>query len=123
MLRLTTLLFLSLTTTAYAQTNLTELKRADLTGTNMEVIISVAEVQPGNTLARHFHHGEEAVYVLEGATLQLPDGKEIPFPAGAAVINVRDVAHGGFKVAGDKPLKLLTVHIIDKGKPFSEPAK
>ena len=122
MFRLTALLLLFSTTTAYAQTKLTELKRADLTGTNMEVIISVAEVPPGNTLARHFHHGEEAVYILEAATIQLPDGKELPLQAGGAVINVREVPHGGFKVAGDKPLKMVTVHIIDKGKPFSEPA-
>src|SRR6476619_5186445 len=30
-----------------------ELKRADLTGTNMEVIISVIENQPGETIERH----------------------------------------------------------------------
>ena len=122
MFRSITLLLLCLTSTAYAQSNRTELKRGDLTGTNMEVIVSIAEVQPGATLARHFHHGEEAVYVLEGATLQTPDGKEISLPSGATVINVRDVPHAGIKVVGDKPLKMLTVHIIDKGKPFSEPA-
>jgi hypothetical protein len=33
-------------------------------------------------------------------------------------INVRDVHHAGFKVVGDRILKLLTVHIVDKGKPL-----
>jgi hypothetical protein len=28
-----------------------------------------------------------------------------------------------YKVVGDKPLKLLTVHIVDKGKPVTVPAK
>ena len=28
--------------------------------------------------------------------------------------------HGGFKVVGDAPLKVLTVHIVDKGKPLVE---
>jgi hypothetical protein len=28
----------------------------------MEVIISVIEAQPGELLARHIHHGEEAFY-------------------------------------------------------------
>jgi hypothetical protein len=28
------------------------------------------------------------------------------------------VPHGGLKVAGDKPIKLLTVYIVDKGKPL-----
>jgi quercetin dioxygenase-like cupin family protein len=123
MLRLAAFFSLALITTASAQTNRTELKRADLTGTNMEVIVAIVEVPPGNSLDRHSHHGEEAVYVLEGATLLLPDGSERPFPNGAAVINVRDVPHAGFKVGGDKPLKMLTVHIVDKGKPLMVPAK
>jgi quercetin dioxygenase-like cupin family protein len=95
-----------------------ELKRADLTGTNMEVIISISETKPGETYPRHLHHGEEALYVLEGASAELPDGKQISFPTGAAVINARDVPHAGFKIVGDKTLKLLTVHVVDKGKPI-----
>jgi hypothetical protein len=43
-------------------------------------------------------------------------------PAGQAGVNVRDVPHAGYKVVGDKPLKLLTVHIVDKGKPMTVPA-
>jgi len=42
--------------------NRQELKREDVAGTNMEVIISVIEAQPGELLARHIHHGEEAFY-------------------------------------------------------------
>ncbi len=115
MLRLATVLFLSMASTAFAQTNRTELKRGDLTGTNMEIIISVLEVPPGSSIAQHTHPGEEAVYVLDGATLQFPDGKEVSRPSGQAGINVRDVPHAGYKVVGGKPLKLLTVHIVDKG--------
>jgi quercetin dioxygenase-like cupin family protein len=100
----------------------TVLKRADLTGTNMEIIIAVLEVPPGNTIARHSHPGEEAVYVLDGATLRFPDGREVARPAGEAGVNVRDVPHAGYQVVGDKTLKLLTVHIVDKGKPMTVPA-
>jgi hypothetical protein len=60
--------------------------------------------------------------VLEGATLELPDGSQRQFPTGAA-INTRDVPHAGFKVAGDEALKMLTVHIVDKGKPVTEVVK
>ena len=122
MLKLSAALLLASSCAAFAQTTRTELKKADLTGTEMEIIMSTVEVKPGDSLARHFHHGEEAVYVLEGATLVLPDGKEIPFPTGTAVINKRNMPHAGFKVGGDKPLKMLTVHIVDKGKPLLEPA-
>jgi quercetin dioxygenase-like cupin family protein len=109
--------FVSLT---YAQdsANRKEMKRSDLTGTNMEVILSTAEYKPGETIARHIHHGEEAFYVLEGATVETPDGKQIQLATGSGSINRRDVPHAGFKVVGDKPLKLLTVHIADKGAPL-----
>jgi uncharacterized cupin superfamily protein len=99
-----------------------ELKRADLTGTNMVVITSINEINPGQSSTLHIHHGEEAFYVIEGATVELPDGKQVPFPAGTTSVNVRDVPHGAFKVVGDKPLKYLTVHIVDKDKPIYDAA-
>ena len=89
----------------------------------MEMVISLIEAKPGETIPRHSHHGEEGIYVLEGATVETPDGKQIPFKEGSASMNVRDVAHGGIKVVGDKTLKLLTVHAVDKGRPLYEPAK
>jgi quercetin dioxygenase-like cupin family protein len=98
--------------------NRKEIKRADLTGTKMEVILSTAEYQPGELIARHIHHGEEAAYVLEGATVEAPDGKRIELKTGSGTINLRDVPHAGFKVVGDKPLKIVTVHIVDKGAPL-----
>ena len=55
---------------------------------------------------------------MEGGTIERPDGKQVPFPTGIAGVNVRDVPHGAFKVVGDKTVKLLTVHIVDKGKPL-----
>jgi len=95
-----------------------EMKRADLSGTKMEVILSTAEYKPGDLIARHIHHGEEAFYVLEGATVESPDGKQMELKTGSGSINLRDVPHGGFKIVGDKPLKLVTVHIVDKGAPL-----
>jgi quercetin dioxygenase-like cupin family protein len=103
--------------------NRKELKREDMAGTNMEVIISVIEAQPGETLARHIHHGEEAFYVLQGATFETADGKQITLPTGAAAINHRDVPHAGLKVVGDTPFKYLAVHIVDKGAPLYDAPK
>jgi quercetin dioxygenase-like cupin family protein len=98
--------------------NRKEMKRTDLSGTKMEVVLSTAEYKPGETIALHIHHGEEAFYVLEGATVETADGKQIELKTGSGSINLRDVPHGGFKVVGDKPLKLVTVHIVDKGTPL-----
>ena len=94
------------------------MKRVDLTGTKMEVILSTAEYQPGEIIPRHIHHGEEAFYVLEGAAVETPDGKQIRLATGAGSINLRDVPHAGFKVVGDKSLELVTVHIVYKGAPL-----
>jgi hypothetical protein len=96
----------------------TEIKRSDLTGTNMEVIMAVVEIPPGATLPKHFHFGEEAFYVLEGAMTDVPGQGQVPRVPGTGGINVREIPHAGYKVIGDKPLKLLTVHVVDKGKPL-----
>jgi quercetin dioxygenase-like cupin family protein len=98
--------------------NRQELKREDVAGTNMQVVISVVEAQPGELLARHIHHGEEAFYVLQGATVETPDGKQIKLDTGAAAINHRDVPHAGVKVVGDTPFRYLAVHVVDKGSPL-----
>jgi quercetin dioxygenase-like cupin family protein len=103
--------------------NRQELKREDVKGTNMEVIISVIEAQPGEILARHIHHGEEAFYVLQGATFETADGKQITLPTGAAAINHRDVPHAGLKVLGNTPFKYLAVHVVDKGAPLYDAPK
>jgi quercetin dioxygenase-like cupin family protein len=92
-----------------------EIKRADLTGTNMEIIESIVEIPPGQASVLHIHHGEEAFYVLEGGKVELPNGTQLDIVAGNGAVNKRDVPHGAFKNVGDKPIKLLTVHIIDKG--------
>ena len=63
------------------------------------------------------------MYVLDSATLELPDGSQRQFPTGTPTINIRNVPHAGFKVGGDRPLKVLTVHIVDKGKPVTEIVK
>jgi hypothetical protein len=82
------------------ETKRTELKRSDLTGTNMEVVVGILEAPPG-------------------AVTEIPGQAPAPRAQGGAGINVREVPHAGYKVVGDKPLKLLTVHIVDKGKPLA----
>ncbi len=65
---------------------------------------------------------EEAFYVIEGSVVQAPGGPPIAREPGSNGVHLRDVPHGGYKAVGDTTLKLLAVHIIDKGKPFPEPA-
>jgi quercetin dioxygenase-like cupin family protein len=101
-----------------------EQKRADLSGApGMEVIISTGEYKTGETIDLHIHHGIEAAYVVQGASVQSPGKDPMPLPTGASLLNMRDVKHGGFKVVSDTPLKLFTVHIVDKGKPLYDYGK
>ena len=101
----------------------TELNRHDLTGTDMEVVLSIVEAPPGATIDRHFHNGEEAFYILQGSAIQVPGKDPSALATGASGINVRNVPHAGYKVVGDKPLKILSVHVVDKGKPLYVPAQ
>ena len=101
-----------------------EQKRTDLSGApGMEVIASVAEYKPGDSIGLHTHHGIEAAYVLQGASVQLPGKDPMTLATGATVLNLRDVKHGGFKIVGDTSLKLFTVHIVDKEKPLYDYVK
>ena len=96
-----------------------EMSRVDLSGApGMEVVSSVSEYKKGDTLPRHFHHGVEAAYVIQGTRVQAPGKDPMDLPTGAPVLNLRDIGHGGYTVVGDQSLKLFTVHIVDKGKPL-----
>lgn len=120
---------LGVTSTLVAQTltdspQRVEQKRADLSGApGMEVIASVSEFKVGDVFDAHSHPGIEAVYVVQGAMIQPPGRDPMPLRTGASLLNLRDVKHGGFKVVGDTPLKMFTVHVVDKGKPLYEFAK
>jgi hypothetical protein len=96
-----------------------EQQRAELSGApHMEVIVSTAEYQTGDAIARHFHHGLEAAYVIQGAQVQAPGKDAMSLATGTSMLNLRDVKHGGFTVVGDTSLKLFTVHIVDKNAPL-----
>ncbi len=98
-----------------------ELKRADLSGApGMEVITSLTELKKGDVLPRHLHHGIESAYVLQGSMVQLPGKEPTLMATGAVLQNLRDVPHAGFTVVGDTPLRILSVHVVDKDKPLYE---
>jgi len=112
---------------AFAQSdsaNRKELKRADLSGApGMEVILSVGEYKPGDSIGLHSHHGVEAAYILQGGMIQLPGKEPTALTTDSPVMNLRDVKHAGWKVVGDKTIKILTVHVVDKGKPLYDFSK
>ncbi|HXW65905.1 MAG TPA: AraC family ligand binding domain-containing protein [Burkholderiaceae bacterium] len=101
-----------------------EKMRTDLSGASgMEVIVSQAEYKPGDKLGRHFHHGVEVLYVIQGAQVQAPGKEPQTLATGSSAVNLRDIKHAGWTVIGDSSLKLFTVHVVDKGKPLYEYAE
>jgi quercetin dioxygenase-like cupin family protein len=100
------------------------LQHADLTGTTTtEVYMTMIEAPPGSVFAPHIHHGDEFTYVMEGALdLDIAGQGTKSVKAGDTIHVNRETVHGG-KVASATPLKLLAVHIVDKGKPLIDPVK
>lgn len=102
----------------------TELRRSDLAGTqDTEVIMAELELPPGASVPRHYHHGEEFLYVIDGGSVVTPDNKTIEFKPGMTLHFPREEVHGGFTATGSSVLKVVTVHIVDKGKPLYVPVE
>jgi hypothetical protein len=76
------------------------------------------DVNPGDSVALHFHHGLEATYAIQGSMVQFPGKDPMMIETGTQGLNLRDVLHGGYTVVGPLPLKIFAVHIVDKDKPL-----
>jgi quercetin dioxygenase-like cupin family protein len=101
----------------------TELTRTNVPGsTTYEAIMGIAEIAPGAASGRHFHHGVELGYVLQGTlAVERPDGSIVTYKEGQAFKNPETEIHNA-KSSGTTPVKLLAVYIVEKGKPLAEPA-
>lgn len=54
-----------------------EMLRAPITAApGLEVLISDVIIPPGQEVPRHYHPGEEFVYVIEGSAIHVEDGKD-----------------------------------------------
>jgi quercetin dioxygenase-like cupin family protein len=87
------------------------------------VVEVIAEIPAGTESAgRHTHPGVDASYVLEGEGTLMVEGKpDQELKPGVAIQVPSGVPHD-IKVAAGKPLKLLAVYIVEKGKPIASPA-
>ena len=82
-----------------------------------------SDIDRRDEVAAHLHHGHEAGYFREGGMVQSPGQPPRMIPIGQPIWNLRDVVHAGYKVVGDKPIRLVTVHVVDKGKTLYEISK
>ena len=102
----------------------TVLQRADDPGSaKYEAVMAVAEIPAGGTSGRHTHPGIELAYVLDGTVVIERDGsKPVTLRAGDVTENLGGIVHNATN-PGKKPVKILGVYIVEKGKPMAEPAK
>ena len=100
----------------------TILQRADVPGTNLEVIYATVEVAAGYKAGRHNHPGVVMGHVTEGDFWMAVDGQpeRILKPGDSLTVPSGAVHNEG---AMDKPAKLNVVYVVEKGKPLASPVQ
>jgi quercetin dioxygenase-like cupin family protein len=76
------------------------------------------ELGPGAQFPKHWHPGEEIIYVLEGSLEYQIEGKPwVTLKAGDVLFIPARTIHAARNV-GDKPGSELATYIVEKGKPL-----
>ena len=87
-----------------------------------EAVMAVAEIAAGVSAGKHRHSGVELAYILEGSLIVEREGQPpVTVKAGQAFKNEAGVHDA--KNPGTKPVKILAVYLVEKGKPLAEPVK
>jgi quercetin dioxygenase-like cupin family protein len=81
-----------------------------------EVIVSKVQIPANTSLPKHWHPGEEFVYILEGSvTLWQKDKKSIIGRTGEVVKVPLEQIHTG--ITGNEGASLLVFRVHERGKP------
>jgi quercetin dioxygenase-like cupin family protein len=101
----------------------TILLTTDLSGIDgREVVMGLAEVVPGVSAGRHYHHGDELGYLLEGTAVLAVEGQTpVTLKAGDTYHTEAKRIHDA-KATGTTPAKVLAIWIVEKGQPLATPA-
>ena len=96
--------------------------KADVSVPGREAVVARVEVAAGARAGRHTHPGDEISYVTEGEVEVLADGQPPRIvKAGESFVIPAGVVHDAHN-ASDKPVKLIGVYVVEKGKPLASPA-
>jgi len=81
-----------------------------------EVVVSHVEIPPNTTLPKHWHHGEEFIYVLEGTAIMWVKGKkDMPIKKGDIFKVPLKKVHTG--TAGKDGGTFLVFRVHEQGNP------
>lgn len=88
----------------------------------VEIIVSVIDIGPGFTLPRHYHPGEEFVYVLEGEATLWQEGKpDVRLRAGEVYKIPLEQVHTA--MTGDSATRAIVFRVHRKGEPDRVPVE
>jgi len=101
----------------------TVLQQANLSMPGRELVQAIAEFQPGATVGRHTHPGEEIGYILEGTILLEQEGKpNVTLGAGKTFLIPPGTVHNATNT-GSSQARVLATYLVEKGKPLATAAK
>ena len=101
----------------------TDLQRHDLSAAEREVIQNRVDIGPEAQPVRHWHPGEEIIYVLEGSLeYQLDGNAPTTVSAGEVFFVPAETIHAVKNVGSGNAAELAT-YAVEKGKPLVVPAE
>jgi quercetin dioxygenase-like cupin family protein len=99
-------------------TKRTQLQRHDLNAPGREVIQTRVDFDPGYLSPKHWHPGEEIIYVLEGTLEYGVEGRSTKtYQAGEVLMVPAETVHWAKNVGKSNGAELAT-YIVEKGKPL-----
>jgi quercetin dioxygenase-like cupin family protein len=100
-----------------------DLQRHDLSAPGREVVQARVELDPGVVAPKHWHPGEEIIYVLEGTLEYQLEGKPpVTVKTGGVLFIPAHTVHSA-KNVGSGPGVELATYVVEKGKPLVVPVK
>lgn len=97
----------------------TVLSKTDLAvAPGMETVVLTVDGAPGLVGKKHFHPGDEFIYLAEGTlTLDVAGKGEVTLKKGETLHIPGKVAHQAVNPSSDTPFKAVTFGIFEKGQP------
>ena len=96
----------------------TDLQEHDLSAPGREMIQNKVDIAPDAPVIRHWHPGEEIIYVLEGSLEYEIDGEPpMTVSAGEALMVPAEAVHSVRNVGEGNAAELAT-YVVEKGKPL-----
>jgi quercetin dioxygenase-like cupin family protein len=96
----------------------TDLQTHDLSAQDRVMLQNKVELSPKAPAVKHWHPGEEIIYVLEGSLEYTIDGVGAKtYHAGEALMVPAEAVHSVRNV-GKGPAAELATYVVEKGKPF-----